>query len=143
VHYRPIVHPIHDPRESSICLITKDPQREYKDLLASNNVNFIQQVVGIEKLKGMSNMSNYNLPRLTGVPKVNGNPTKIAVASSKRTISFLLTTESFHCCQRCWVSSSLKRRSAYNLSLVSPPLFSRLWLPGIYLSQLTNHFVSL
>lgn len=41
-----------DPRETPVCLITKDPQREYKDLLASHNINFISRVVGIEKLKG-------------------------------------------------------------------------------------------
>lgn len=41
-----------DPREASICLITKDPQREYKDLLKDNNVNFVSRVVGITKLKG-------------------------------------------------------------------------------------------
>ena len=35
-----------------ICLITKDPQREYKDLLEEHNVKFINRVVGIEKLKG-------------------------------------------------------------------------------------------
>ncbi|KAH9831357.1 ribosomal protein L1 [Rhodofomes roseus] len=48
----PIVHPIVDPRVSSLCLITKDPQREYKDLLESNGIRFISRVVGIEKLKG-------------------------------------------------------------------------------------------
>lgn len=41
-----------DPRTSSICLIVKDPQREYKDLLESHDVKFISRVVGIEKLKG-------------------------------------------------------------------------------------------
>ncbi|KAG6902536.1 hypothetical protein C0995_015354 [Termitomyces sp. Mi166 len=48
----PIVHPLIDPRTTSICLITKDPQREYKDLLETHNVKFISRVVGIEKLKG-------------------------------------------------------------------------------------------
>jgi ribosome biogenesis protein UTP30 len=33
-------------------LITKDPQREYKDLLESNDIKFISRVVGIQKLKG-------------------------------------------------------------------------------------------
>jgi ribosome biogenesis protein UTP30 len=46
------VHPIVDPRESPICLITKDPQREYKDLLEANNIRFISRVVGVTKLKG-------------------------------------------------------------------------------------------
>ena len=48
----PIVHPLVDPRESSVCLITKDPQREYKDLLEKHNIKFISRVVGVEKLKG-------------------------------------------------------------------------------------------
>ncbi|KAF7326917.1 hypothetical protein MVEN_02585600 [Mycena venus] len=48
----PIVHPIVDPRTSAVCLITKDPQRQYKDLLAEHNIKFISRVVGIEKLKG-------------------------------------------------------------------------------------------
>ncbi|KIM42968.1 hypothetical protein M413DRAFT_443788 [Hebeloma cylindrosporum] len=48
----PIVHPLVDPRTSPVCLITKDPQREYKDLLETHNIKFISRVVGIEKLKG-------------------------------------------------------------------------------------------
>lgn len=50
--YRPIVHPLVDPRTSPICLITKDPQREYKNLLEENKIRFISRVVGISKLKG-------------------------------------------------------------------------------------------
>lgn len=37
---------------SPICLITKDPQREYKDLLEEKNIKFIDRVVGVAKLKG-------------------------------------------------------------------------------------------
>ncbi|PFH54048.1 hypothetical protein AMATHDRAFT_45069 [Amanita thiersii Skay4041] len=48
----PVVHPIVDPRTSPVCLITKDPQREYKDLLEKHNIKFISRVVGIAKLKG-------------------------------------------------------------------------------------------
>ncbi|KAF9479914.1 ribosomal protein L1 [Pholiota conissans] len=48
----PIVHPLVDPRTSPVCLITKDPQREYKDLLEKHNIKFISRVVGLEKLKG-------------------------------------------------------------------------------------------
>ncbi|KLO05843.1 ribosomal protein L1 [Schizopora paradoxa] len=48
----PLAHPVVDPRSTPVCLITKDPQREYKDLLASNNVKFISRVVGVAKLKG-------------------------------------------------------------------------------------------
>ncbi|KAK0487135.1 ribosomal protein L1p/L10e family-domain-containing protein [Armillaria novae-zelandiae] len=48
----PVVHPIVDPRTSAVCLITKDPQREYKDLLEAKEIKFISRVVGINKLKG-------------------------------------------------------------------------------------------
>ena len=48
----PIVHPLVDPRTSSVCLLTKDPQRQYKDLLETHNIKFISRVVGLEKLKG-------------------------------------------------------------------------------------------
>ncbi|THH30586.1 hypothetical protein EUX98_g3593 [Antrodiella citrinella] len=48
----PIVHPLVDPREASICLITKDPQREYKDLLETHKIKFISRVVGVTKLRG-------------------------------------------------------------------------------------------
>ncbi|KAG9085913.1 hypothetical protein FRC06_003370 [Ceratobasidium sp. 370] len=48
----PLARPIIDPRTSPICLITKDPQREYKDLLAAQNIKFIPRVVGVTKLKG-------------------------------------------------------------------------------------------
>jgi len=51
-HKIPIKYPLVDPRTSAICLITKDPQREYKDLLEEAGVQFINRVVGIEKLKG-------------------------------------------------------------------------------------------
>jgi ribosome biogenesis protein UTP30 len=46
------VHSLVDPQTTSICLITKDPQREYKDLLGSHKIEFISRVVGIKKLKG-------------------------------------------------------------------------------------------
>ncbi|KAI0917548.1 hypothetical protein AcW1_007276 [Taiwanofungus camphoratus] len=48
----PIVHPLVDPRTTPVCLITKDPQREYKDLLDAHGIRFISRVVGITKLKG-------------------------------------------------------------------------------------------
>jgi ribosome biogenesis protein UTP30 len=50
--YSPVKHVITDPRETNVCLITKDPQREYKDLLEQQNIKFISRVVGINKLKG-------------------------------------------------------------------------------------------
>lgn len=51
-YIRPLAHPLVDPRTSAVCLITKDPQREYKDLLEKHGIRFISRVVGIEKLKG-------------------------------------------------------------------------------------------
>jgi len=48
----PLSHPLIDPRTTPICLITKDPQREYKGLLESHDIKFISRVVGVEKLKG-------------------------------------------------------------------------------------------
>lgn len=48
----PIRYPIVDPRTTPVCLITKDPQREYKDLLEAHKIKFISRVVGLEKLKG-------------------------------------------------------------------------------------------
>ncbi|KAF8436927.1 ribosomal protein L1p/L10e family-domain-containing protein [Boletus edulis BED1] len=48
----PLKHPLVDPRTSGVCLITKDPQREYKDLLEQHNIKFISRVVGVGKLKG-------------------------------------------------------------------------------------------
>jgi ribosome biogenesis protein UTP30 len=47
-----LAHPTIDPRTMPICLITKDPQRKYKDLLQEKNIKFISRVVGITKLKG-------------------------------------------------------------------------------------------
>ncbi|KAA1476890.1 ribosomal protein L1 [Dentipellis sp. KUC8613] len=51
-HKIPIKYPLVDPRTTSVCLITKDPQREYKDLIESHGIKFINRVVGITKLKG-------------------------------------------------------------------------------------------
>ncbi|GJE91908.1 ribosomal protein L1 [Phanerochaete sordida] len=51
-HRIPLAHPLVDPRTSPVCLITKDPQREYKDLLEANNIKFVSRVVGVTKLKG-------------------------------------------------------------------------------------------
>ncbi|WAQ83313.1 hypothetical protein PtA15_3A682 [Puccinia triticina] len=55
-------HPLYDPRISPVCLIVKDPQREYKDLLEEKKVHFIAKVIGIEKLKGKH--SSYEARRL-------------------------------------------------------------------------------
>lgn len=50
--FSPLAHPTVDPRTTPICLITKDPQRKYKDLLQEKNIKFVSRVVGITKLKG-------------------------------------------------------------------------------------------
>ncbi|PLW16382.1 hypothetical protein PCANC_04156 [Puccinia coronata f. sp. avenae] len=55
-------NPLYDPRVSPVCLIVKDPQREYKDLLEEKNIQFISKVVGITKLKGKH--SSYEARRL-------------------------------------------------------------------------------
>ncbi|POW05987.1 hypothetical protein PSHT_10565 [Puccinia striiformis] len=55
-------HPLYDPRLSPVCLIVKDPQREYKDLLEEEKITFISKVVGINKLKGKH--SSYEARRL-------------------------------------------------------------------------------
>ncbi|KAH9940533.1 ribosomal protein L1 [Epithele typhae] len=48
----PVKFPIVDPRTTPICLIVKDPQREYKDLIAEKGIKFISRVVDIRHLKG-------------------------------------------------------------------------------------------
>lgn len=46
-----LAHPLLD-HDASVCLLTKDPQREYKDLLMEKNITLVNRVVGVEKLKG-------------------------------------------------------------------------------------------
>lgn len=46
-----LAHPLLD-QDASVCLLTKDPQREYKDLLMEKNITVVNRVVGVEKLKG-------------------------------------------------------------------------------------------
>ncbi|CCF53527.1 hypothetical protein NDA11_006583 [Ustilago hordei] len=45
-------HALHTPGEISVCLLTKDPQRESKDLLVQEKIKSISRVVGVAKLKG-------------------------------------------------------------------------------------------
>lgn len=45
-------HSLLDPRQNPVCLLVKDPQREYKDLLVEKKIKFISRVVGMEKLQG-------------------------------------------------------------------------------------------
>ena len=48
----PLPNTLLDPRKNPVCLLVKDPQREYKDLLEQKKVKFISRVVGMEKLQG-------------------------------------------------------------------------------------------
>lgn len=50
-HQIPLPNPLHDPKTSSVCLIVKDPQRHYKDLLPTLGVKCVHRVVGVSKLK--------------------------------------------------------------------------------------------
>ncbi|PWZ00664.1 ribosomal protein L1 [Testicularia cyperi] len=43
---------LHEPGSTSVCLLVKDPQREYKDLLVAEKIKSIARVVGVTKLKG-------------------------------------------------------------------------------------------
>lgn len=47
----PLAHPLLD-EQASVCLLVKDPQREYKELLREKNITSVSRVVGVEKLKG-------------------------------------------------------------------------------------------
>ncbi|KAJ3046219.1 hypothetical protein HDV00_000031 [Rhizophlyctis rosea] len=46
----PIRHALLDEK-AEVCLITKDPQRTYKDLLAEKGVTRVSKVIGVSKLK--------------------------------------------------------------------------------------------
>ncbi|KAL2914636.1 proteasome-interacting protein cic1 [Polyrhizophydium stewartii] len=46
----PLSHPLL-PEDAEVCLITKDPQREYKDLMQNNGVTRVSRVIGVSKLK--------------------------------------------------------------------------------------------
>ena len=48
---QPLQHALLD-NSASVCLLTKDPQREYKDLLAEKQIKTISRVVGVTKLRG-------------------------------------------------------------------------------------------
>lgn len=55
-HVKPVrinlPHALHTPGEVSVCLLVKDPQREWKDLLVEKKIKCISRVVGVTKLKG-------------------------------------------------------------------------------------------
>ncbi|CAG8447819.1 166_t:CDS:2 [Funneliformis caledonium] len=46
----PLKHPLYGS-STDICLITKDPQRTYKEWVAAHNVKWVQNVIGISKLR--------------------------------------------------------------------------------------------
>ncbi|SGY18148.1 BQ5605_C015g07989 [Microbotryum silenes-dioicae] len=47
----PLKHALINPKESPVTLFVKDPQRQYKDLLETSDINFISRVVGLDKLR--------------------------------------------------------------------------------------------
>ncbi|GAA5998889.1 Utp30p [Rhodotorula paludigena] len=47
----PVPHPVMNPKTQPVTLFTKDPQREYKDLLAELKVGFVERVIGLDKLR--------------------------------------------------------------------------------------------
>ncbi|KAM0751162.1 ribosomal protein L1, partial [Meredithblackwellia eburnea MCA 4105] len=47
----PLPHPLINPRVSPVSLFVKDPQRQYKDLLESSKITFVNRVIGLEKLR--------------------------------------------------------------------------------------------
>lgn len=47
-----LAHALHAPGSTSVCLLVKDPQREYKDLLTAHKIKSVERVVGVTKLKG-------------------------------------------------------------------------------------------
>lgn len=55
-HVKPVrihlPHALHTPGQVSTCLLVKDPQRQYKDLLVAEKIKCISRVVGVAKLKG-------------------------------------------------------------------------------------------
>ena len=62
----PLPHPLMDPRKNPVCLLVKDPQREYKDLLEQKRIQFISRVVGMEKLQGK--VSSSQIPQVQHSP---------------------------------------------------------------------------
>lgn len=44
-------HPLMDPSETEVCLIVKDPQREFKDKIEAKGLKMVKKVIGVSKLK--------------------------------------------------------------------------------------------
>ncbi|KAI8929433.1 ribosomal protein L1p/L10e family-domain-containing protein [Entophlyctis helioformis] len=54
LHIKPISIPLPHailPANAEVCLITKDPQREFKDLVASAGITRVSRVIGVSKLR--------------------------------------------------------------------------------------------
>lgn len=44
-------HPMMDPEETEVCLIVKDPQREFKDKIEAMGIKSVKKVIGVSKLR--------------------------------------------------------------------------------------------
>jgi len=44
-------HPLMNPEETEVCLLVKDPQREFKDKIEAKGIKCIKKVIGVTKLK--------------------------------------------------------------------------------------------
>ena len=44
-------HPMMDPEETEVCLIVKDPQREFKDKIEEKGIKSVKKVIGVSKLR--------------------------------------------------------------------------------------------
>ena len=44
-------HPLMDPAETEVCLIVKDPQREFKDKIEAKGITSVKKVIGVSKLR--------------------------------------------------------------------------------------------
>ncbi len=47
----PLPHSIYSADSTEVCLVTKDPQRTYKDMIEAKRITFVKRVIGISKLK--------------------------------------------------------------------------------------------
>ena len=50
-HLITLKHPLMDPDETDVCLIVKDPQREFKDKIEAKGIKAVKKVIGVSKLR--------------------------------------------------------------------------------------------
>jgi ribosome biogenesis protein UTP30 len=50
-HLITLKHPLMDPDETEVCLIVKDPQREFKDKIEAKGIKAVKKVIGVSKLR--------------------------------------------------------------------------------------------